>query len=171
MRRTSFEDVSCSVAQCLEVVGDWWSLLLIRDALLGVSRFDQFEARLGIARNVLTQRLDYLVEQGVFERRPYQDHPVRHDYRLTRKGRDLWPVVTAMRQWGDRWSAPDGPPLDLIHDPCGAVTTAVPVCSACGEVLHLRDVHAAVGPGARDPSLVTPTSAYRGPGEDHGSDR
>ncbi|HTL84058.1 MAG TPA: helix-turn-helix domain-containing protein [Acidimicrobiia bacterium] len=150
MQRVSFEDVNCSVAQTLEVVGEWWSLLIVRDALLGVSRFDDFQARLGISRNVLNQRLNHLVEHGILDRVPYQEHPPRSEYRLTEKGRDLWPVVTAMRQWGDRWAAPDGPPLKLRHKKCGKLVKAVPVCSHCGEELELRDVSATPGPGALD---------------------
>ena len=113
MQRRSFEDMNCSVAQCLEVVGEWWSLLIVRDAFLGVRRFDDFQARLGISRNILNQRLLHLVDYGVLERMPYQDNPPRSEYRLTDKGRDLWQVVTAMRQWGDKWAAPNGPPLRI----------------------------------------------------------
>jgi DNA-binding HxlR family transcriptional regulator len=111
MQRTSFEDVNCSVAQCLEVVGEWWTLLIIRDAFLGVRRFDDFQARLGISRNILNRRLSHLVDHGVLERLPYQVNPPRSEYRLTDKGRDLWHVIAAMRQWGDRWAAPDGAAL------------------------------------------------------------
>ena len=119
VQRTSFEDMNCSVAQCLEVVGEWWSLLIVRDAFFGVRRFDDFQARLGISRNILNQRLTKLVDDGVLERVPYQDNPPRANYRLTEKGRDLWHVLTAMRQWGDRWAAPDGPPLKMRHATCG----------------------------------------------------
>src|SRR5947199_10445273 len=98
MHLTSFENMNCSVAQCLEVVGEWWSLLIVRDAFLGVRRFDDFQARLGISRNILNQRLNHLVDTGVLERVPYQAHPPRSEYRLTEKGRDLWHVITAMRQ-------------------------------------------------------------------------
>src|SRR5690606_11883500 len=97
----------CSVAQTLEVVGEWWSLLIVRDALLGVSRFDEFQERLGISRNVLNDRLGRLVAEGVLEKVPYQDNPPRSDYRLTDKGRALWTVVEAMREWGDRWAPPE----------------------------------------------------------------
>lgn len=150
MRRTSFEQMDCSVAQCLEVVGEWWSLLIVRDALLGVRRFDDFQARLGISRNVLNQRLNRLVEHGVFRRVPYQEHPPRHEYRLTDKGRDLWGVITAMRQWGDTWAAPDGPPVEVIHLGCGHISQAVPTCSHCGETLNARSVRAAVSPAITD---------------------
>src|SRR6202048_2057709 len=149
MQRTSFEDMTCSVAQCLDVVGEWWSLLIVRDAFLGVTRFDDFQARLGISRNILTQRLNRLVDNGVMKRVPYQDHPPRSEYRLTDKGRDLWHVVTAMRQWGDRWAAPDGPPVEMIHKGCGHVADAVAVCSVCGEQLDARAVRVVAGPGVR----------------------
>ncbi len=159
MQRTSFEDMNCSVAQCLEVVGEWWSLLIVRDAFLGVSRFDDFQARLGISRNVLDQRLTRLVDQGVFERVAYQEHPPRYDYRLTKKGRDLWTVLTMMRQWGDKWAAPDGPPTDLVHKNCGKRTKVVPTCSECGKPLKSSTVRTVVGPGARDPLTILPARA------------
>ena len=133
MDRKSFTGMDCSVAQCLEVVGEWWSMLIVRDAFLGVTRFDDFQRRLGISRNILNDRLNTLVDAGVLTRVPYSEHPPRHDYRLTDKGRDLWPVLTAMRQWGDRYAAPAGPPLRVTHKACGAVTEAVLVCSSCGE--------------------------------------
>ena len=110
MQRTSFETMNCSVAQCLEVIGEWWSMLIVRDAFLGVRRFDDFQSRLGISRNILTTRLTSLVEAGVLQKVPYQERPLRHEYRLTEQGHDLWPVLTAMREWGDRWAAPDGAP-------------------------------------------------------------
>jgi DNA-binding HxlR family transcriptional regulator len=128
MQRSSFREMNCSIGQSLEVIGEWWSLLIIRDAFLGVTRFDDFSERLGIARNVLNQRLSHLVDEGVFERVAYNDHPPRYDYVLTEQGRDLWPVVVALRQWGDRWRAPDGPPLQLVHRECGHIRT-VPVCA------------------------------------------
>jgi DNA-binding HxlR family transcriptional regulator len=148
MRRTSFEDVNCSVAQALEVVGEWWSLLIIRDAFLGVTRFDDLRDRLGISRNVLADRLDHLLAHGVLERVPYQEHPVRYDYRLTEKGIDLWAALTALRQWGDKWAAPNGPPIELVHKGCGQHVEVVPTCSNCGERLEARAVRAVAGPGA-----------------------
>ncbi|MFI1236092.1 winged helix-turn-helix transcriptional regulator [Nocardia salmonicida] len=152
MRRTSFEDMNCSMAQCLEVVGEWWTLLIVRDALFGVTRFDDFRERLGIARNVLTQRLEGLVEHEIMIREPYQDNPVRYDYRLTAKGRSLWQVVTAMRQWGDEWAAPNGAPVEALHRGCGHVATIEPMCSHCGERVHGRDLKPVDGPGAGDRS-------------------
>jgi DNA-binding HxlR family transcriptional regulator len=155
VERKSFADMHCSVAQCLEVVGEWWSMLVIRDAFLGVSRFDQFQERLGISRNVLNQRLAHLVEAGVLVKVPYMDHPPRYDYRLTEKGRDLWPVLTAMRQWGDKHSAPDGPPLELIHKACGHQLDAVMTCGACGERVGPRDARVVAGPGSVEPLVST----------------
>jgi DNA-binding HxlR family transcriptional regulator len=150
MRRTTISDLNCSIAQTLEVVGDWWSLLIVRDCLFGVRRFEQLQTRLQISRNVLTQRLEWLVEHGVLERRPYQDRPVRHEYVLTEKGRDLWPVLEAMRGWGDRWYAPDGPPVEGVHDACGEAMHAVPTCDVCGQRLERTGMHVRPGPGATD---------------------
>lgn len=133
MQRASFKDMHCSVAQCLEVVGEWWTPLIIRDAFFGVTRFDGFQARLGVSRNVLTQRLNRLVDAGIFERRAYSERPPRYEYVLTEQGRDLWPVINAMRQWGDRWRSPDGPPLRLLHTPCGHVANSIDVCAECGQ--------------------------------------
>ena len=94
--------------------------------------------------------LAYLVEQGVLEKVPYSEHPLRHDYRLTSKGRDLWPVLTAMRQWRDKYAAPDGPPLEIMHKGCGKISHAVMTCSSCGERLGPKDVRAVKGPGDLD---------------------
>ena len=162
MERKSFAPMDCSVAQCLEVVGEWWSLLVVRDAFLGVTRFDAFQRRLGVSRNVLAARLDRLVEAGVLERMPYSVHPPRSEYRLTEKGRDLWPVIQAMRQWGDAHAAPHGPPLELVHTACGTSSDLELTCSACGERVGPRDVRAIPGPGrTRGPATsdrgATPT--------------
>ena len=148
MQRTSFETMNCSVAQCLEVIGEWWSMLIVRDAFLGVRRFDDFQTRLGISRNILNVRLTSLVDAGVLEQVPYQERPPRHEYRLTDKGRDLWPVLTAMREWGDQWAAPDGAPLEVVHDACGEVMHPTYACSACGEPVDRRSARVRPGPGA-----------------------
>lgn len=148
VERNSFAGMHCSVAQCLEVVGEWWSMLILRDAFLGVTRFDELQQRLGISRNILNQRLGRLVGAGVPEKVPYREHPPRFDYRLTDKGRDLWPVIVAMRQWGDRYAAPGGPPVQMVHTACGRLVDAVMVCSACGARIEAQDVRAVPGPGA-----------------------
>jgi DNA-binding HxlR family transcriptional regulator len=151
MRRASFADMHCSIARSLEVIGEWWTLLILRDCFLGVSRFEDFVDRLGIARNVLTARLDTLVDAGVLRRRPYDEARGRHDYLLTEKGRGLWPVMTALRQWGDEWILGEGnEPVLLEHRGHGHRTTAQMTCDACGEVLDARSVRAVPGPGATD---------------------
>ncbi|TMM13338.1 MAG: helix-turn-helix transcriptional regulator [Actinobacteria bacterium] len=161
MERKSFADMHCSVAQCLEVVGEWWSLLIVRDAFLGCTRFDQFQERLGISRNILHQRLARLVEAGILEKVAYSEHPPRYDYRLTAKGRDLWPVLTTMRQWGDKHAAPNGPPLQVVHKDCGHVSEALLTCSVCGEQIGVRDVRAVSGPGDVDALMDSRSQAGR----------
>jgi DNA-binding HxlR family transcriptional regulator len=141
MTPTDFSAMDCSVARTLDVIGDKWSLLILRDAFYGVRRFDDFREDLGIARNVLTDRLQKLVATGVFERRPYEERPPRYEYRLTQKGRALLPVLLAMIAWGDRWANDaDIPPVTLTHTTCGCVTHAVVACDQCGGELTLHDV-------------------------------
>jgi DNA-binding HxlR family transcriptional regulator len=149
MRKTSFVDMNCSVAQALEIIGEWWTLLIVRDAFLGIRRFDDFVERLGISRNVLANRLDTLVDAGVLERRPYDEARSRYDYVLTDKGRALWPVLVSLRQWGDEWIlGPGNEPLLLEHRDHGHTTTAQLTCDVCGERLDARSVRAVDGPGA-----------------------
>jgi DNA-binding HxlR family transcriptional regulator len=140
--------MNCSIARTLDIVGEWWSLLIIRDAFMGASKFDDFHARLGISRNLLTQRLNHLVDNEILQRVPYQGHPPRFGYLLTEKGRDLFHVITALRQWGDRWAAPDGPPLKVRHRSCGHVGKTVSVCSHCGERVDVGEVSLLPGPGS-----------------------
>jgi DNA-binding HxlR family transcriptional regulator len=153
VERKSFADMHCSVAQCLEVIGEWWSVLIVRDAFLGVSRFGDFQQRLGISRNILNQRLKRLVDAGILQKIPYSDHPPRHDYHLTAKGRDLWPVLTAIRQWGDKYEAPQGPPVQVIHKACGEIAQALWTCSVCGDPMGPQDVRIVSGPGLVEPLL------------------
>lgn len=159
MRRTSFAEMQCSVAQALEQIGEWWTLLIIRDALLGVRRFEHFQRRLGIARNILSSRLDSLVANGIMERRTYSDRADRFEYVLTPKGKALWEVMTAIRQWGDDWALePDQHPIVLVHDDCGHVCRSVPRCSECGEDLALGHIHVEPAPAA-PPQFVPPRGA------------
>ncbi len=146
----SYDSQVCSVAGALEIVGERWSLLVLRDAFLGVRRFDDFQRSLGVARNVLQSRLERLVEEGILERRLYQERPKRYEYRLTDKGRDLYPVLVALLQWGDRYLADaEGPSLILEHRDCGA-GVGVQLVDADGHVLQsLRDVRRRPGPAAR----------------------
>jgi DNA-binding HxlR family transcriptional regulator len=158
VERKSFRDMDCSVAQCLEVVGEWWTLLIVRDLFLGIRRFEDMQHRLGISRNILTDRLTGLVDAGIVSRRPYQDRPVRYEYRLTESGRELWGIVTALRQWGDRHAAPEGPRLLLRHKGCGAVAEPELRCSACGERVEARDYQVLPGPGDPTGHLIAATA-------------
>ena len=158
MERKSFAGMDCSVAQCLEVVGEWWSMLIVRDAFLGVTRFEEFQRRLGISRNILQQRLSRLVDGGVLVRVPYSEHPPRFDYRLTDKGRDLWPVLTTMRQWGDRYAAPSGPPLEVVHTACGSPSGAVLVCGE--DALHRTPPGALLRPCGRGRASYRPPALH-----------
>jgi DNA-binding HxlR family transcriptional regulator len=145
----TYDDQNCSIARALEHIGERWTLLILRDAFLGVRRFDDFERSLGISRGVLADRLERLVSEGILERRLYQERPARYEYRLTEKGRDLWPVTIALVKWGDRYYAEQGPPRLILHRNCGGEITERLVCSKCGAELTARDVEARPGPGAR----------------------
>jgi DNA-binding HxlR family transcriptional regulator len=148
MQRTSFDRMSCSVARTLDVLGEWWTPLIVRDLSLGISRFDAIQRNLGISRKVLAQRLERLFEHGVVERAAYQDNPVRYDYRLTEKGADLATVILAMTAWGDRWVFGEARrPLLFRHDACGHETSPVLTCSSCGEAMQAGDLTPLAGPG------------------------
>ena len=149
MPGNDYKAQACSIAGALEVVGERWSLLIVRDVFLGLRRFDQMQANLGIARNVLQARLTRLTDQGVLERRLYKERPPRYEYRLTEKGLDLWPTVVALMQWGDRHAVPAGGPAVLLeHRGCGGAVDEHRVCGACGARLSVRDARAIPGPGA-----------------------
>jgi DNA-binding HxlR family transcriptional regulator len=149
--RNDYDNQICSIARGLEVVGERWTLLILRDVFLGIRRFDALQADLGIARNILQARLERLVEHGVLERRPYQERPLRHEYRLTEKGIDLWPVVHALQQWGDRHApAPGGPPVVIRHRDCGGELDAHRICRRCGQPVEARGATAEPGPGATE---------------------
>ncbi|MBI0328782.1 winged helix-turn-helix transcriptional regulator [Burkholderia plantarii] len=140
----------CSIARTLAVLGDRWTMLILRNAFYGVRRFDAFQTQLGLTRHVLADRLARLVEEGVFVRRQYQERPPRHEYRLSDKGRDLYPVLLALTAWGDRWKDEGaGPPVLLRHRQCGELLRPVMVCSECGEPLDPRDIELLPGPGTQ----------------------
>ena len=140
--------MNCSVARTLDIVGEWWTLLVVRNIMLGQRRFEAIQSDLGIARNILSDRLNTLVAAGVVQRVKYQDHPERFEYHLTDKGRDLFPVIAALMTWGDRWVAPDGAPLEMRHT-CEGRGHPLMVCSECGEPMDLRHVRVKAGPGLR----------------------
>jgi DNA-binding HxlR family transcriptional regulator len=149
MLRNDYENQSCSIAGALEVVGERWSLLIVRNILLGLRRFDELQAQLGIARNVLQTRLTRLQDEGVIERVPYQERPPRYEYMLTDKGLDLWPIIVALMQWGDRYTPPENGPAVLIeHRGCGGAVDAHRICERCGTRLRARDAVGRPGPGA-----------------------
>jgi DNA-binding HxlR family transcriptional regulator len=145
----TYEGQNCSIARSLEVIGERWTPLILRDASRGTRRFEDFQRNLGIARNILSARLTRLCEEGLMERRRYQDRPPRDEYVLTAKGRDLEPVLLSLLRWGDRYAAPDGPPVILAHGPDGHDLEPVLVCATCGERLTPGSVATHPGPGAR----------------------
>jgi DNA-binding HxlR family transcriptional regulator len=149
----SYDTQTCSMAGALGIVGERWTLLVLRDVFLGVRRFDDIQSSLGVARNVLQARLERLVEEGLLERRLYQEHPPRHEYRLTEKGMDLWPVLVALLKWGDRHVYPDGAPVLLEHRDCGGEVDDRRICTRCGKPLGAREVKARPGPGASENSF------------------
>ncbi len=151
---------NCSIARTLEIVGERWTLLVLRECFLGTRRFDDFQKELGIARNVLQARLERLVEQGVLERRRYQERPPRYEYRLTEAGRDLLPVLIALMGWGDRHRAPGGPPILILHEGCGGSVNAALTCEQCGATgLRGSQVVVVAGPGAAPGQRVSATTA------------
>lgn len=151
MQRKSFSDMKCSIARALDEVGEWWSLLIVRECTHGTVRFDEFQRELGIARNILTARLQRLIELGVIERFPLADRANTDGYRLTSKGEDLYPVVVALKQWGDRWLVPDGIPLmTFVEDSTGEEIEPLTVRTKQGDPLSFRDVRFIPGPAASE---------------------
>jgi DNA-binding HxlR family transcriptional regulator len=148
MQRTNFGGMACSIARTLDVVGEPWSPLILRDVWVGLNRFDQLQADLGISRKVLTERLNHLVEHGVLERRPYDRRP-RYEYVLTEKGAELVDLLIVMVGWGDKWLAGEaGPPVLHRHRACGEISRAELRCTHCGGPMHAGDVDPLPGPGA-----------------------
>jgi DNA-binding HxlR family transcriptional regulator len=159
--RSDYDDQNCSIARSLELVGERWTLLIVREAFLGTRRFDDFQRRLGIARNVLQARLERLTDAEIMRRVAYRERPRRYEYRLTSKGVDLWPVIVALLKWGDRHVAPDGPPVVLQHKGCGGEVDDRRRCMRCGVDLEAWDVIGVGGPGATADSSL-PESAAAG---------
>jgi len=142
--------MACSLARTLDIAGEWWTPLIVRDVWFGARRFDQIQSDLGLSRKVLAERLRTLVAEGILERQPYQQRPVRHKYVLTERGRELMQAFFGLMAWGDRWTAEDvGPPMLLRHERCGEIAHAEVMCSSCGEPLRSEETRIARGPGAR----------------------
>jgi DNA-binding HxlR family transcriptional regulator len=149
MQLTSLAEWNCSVAKTLDVVGEWWTLLILRDAFDGKRRFDDFHVSLGMARSVLTARLKKLTDEGVLERSPYSEHPPRYEYRLTEKGDALFPVIAALIRWGDEWApGAAGPPVVFVHESCGRITEPALICPHCGGEVGAANTRSQPGPGA-----------------------
>ncbi len=144
----TYDTQVCSIARTLEIVGERWSLLIVRDALFaGTTRYGEFQRRLDIATNVLRDRLDGFLEAGVMERQRSSEQPDAFEYLLTAKGRDLGPALIALTEWGDRWAAPEGPPIVYRHSACGSPIHEAVVCDSCGRVGDAAEVQARLGPG------------------------
>jgi DNA-binding HxlR family transcriptional regulator len=148
MKHKNLGKMQCPVARSLERVGEWWSMLIIRDALHGLTRFDQFEESLGIAPNMLTRRLGALVKGGVLEKRRYSERPPRYEYVLTERGRDFRPVIVAMQTWGNKHFAPEGASVLLVHAKTGAIADPVLVDRKTGRPLTVPEYVVAPGPAA-----------------------
>jgi DNA-binding HxlR family transcriptional regulator len=139
MLPNTYEEQNCAIARSLEIIGERWTLLIVRDAMLGIRRFDDFQTRLGVSRAVLSNRLSQLVEHGVLQRVLYQEHPERHEYRLTEHGQALWPALAALAEWGGA-SLPGTPPRWFRHRSCRSFVHSQVVCPDCGQTLQPTDV-------------------------------
>ncbi len=150
MRHAALAEQQCSIARTVAILGERWTMVILRQAFLGARRFEDYQSGLGIARNMLAERLRTLVDHGILERRGYQEHPPRYEYRLTRKGLDLYPLLVSLMQWGDRYGEhAAGPPVELVHKPCGHLADPRFTCSHCGGEIDAREMRAQPGPGAQ----------------------
>ena len=149
MRHADLLDENCAIARSAGILGERWVWVILRQAFNGARRFEEFQRGIGLARNVLTERLNWLVQHGILERRRYAEHAARdlNEYRLTAKGRALFPVYVALMQWGNEWTGLPAPPVDLLHKPCGHRVRGRVVCSHCGEDIDARDTEPVVGRG------------------------
>ena len=151
MQRTDFSEMTCSIARSLAVAGEPWSPLILRNAWVGINRFDDLQGDLGVSRKVLAERLKHLVDEGMLERRPYAERPARYEYVLTPKGFEFIDVLMVMAQWGDRWTAGEaGPPVLRRHRACGEFAQIELRCGGCGEIVTSSGVDVEPGPGMRE---------------------
>jgi len=149
MSKQALADISCSIARAVDVIGQRWTPLIVRDLFAGMTKFEDIRRDLGIASNILAARLAELERNGVVDRRQYQSAPARHEYVLTDKGRDLYPVIATLLAFGDKWLSLDGAPALITHTDCGHVTTATTVCAECGGELNAANAIHSPGPGAK----------------------
>jgi DNA-binding HxlR family transcriptional regulator len=147
MKRSNFSEMSCSIARTLDLIGEWWTPLIIRDLLIGNRRFDGLRKNLGISKKILADRLQSLLASGIIVKRLYEQSPPRHEYVLTEKGEELGPILLAMLSWGDKWLSGGKPPLKVMHRDCGHTLKTRVVCTACGEPVSFSNITAEPGPG------------------------
>lgn len=148
MKWQELNTLPCSLARTLSVVGDRWTLLILRNAFMRTRRFDDFYSQLGITKHVLSDRLKKLVNEGVLEKKAYQEKPMRYEYRLTEKGLDLYPIIMSMVAWGDKWmDEGKGAPMLYLHKSCNHQTSPKLACSHCGDDINPRDMMPMPGPG------------------------
>jgi DNA-binding HxlR family transcriptional regulator len=154
MLKRDYPTQYCSMASTLEIIGERWTILIVRDVFLGVRRFDDLQRKLGVARNILQTRLERLVDNGILVKRPYQERPVRYEYRLTTKGADLWPILVSLLKWGDRYAIEGEPPMILQHRACGGELDDRRRGVACGVDVSVTE------------AVAIRTGATRNPAED-----
>jgi len=150
MKHNKLDDLNCSIANALDLIGEWWTILILREAFFGTRRFADFQQHLGIARNILTARLRKLCDSGVLQRVPVKEGAKRHEYRLTAMGRDLYPTLIALTQWGDRWLHKDGAPVKFVEHTTGEEIAEVAILTKKGHKLDARDMVLIPGPGATE---------------------
>ncbi len=148
MLKRDYPTQYCPVASTLEIIGERWTILILRDVFMGIRRFEDLQRDLGVARNVLQTRLELLVDNGILHKRPYQERPVRQEYRLTEKGADLWPVLVSLLKWGDKYALEGERPIILQHRACGGELDDRRRCEACGADVAVSDA-VAIRTGAR----------------------
>jgi DNA-binding HxlR family transcriptional regulator len=156
MLKRDYPTQYCSMASTLEIIGERWTILIVRDIFLGIRRFDDLQRNLGVARNILQSRLERLVEYGIVRKRPYQERPVRYEYRLTTKGADLWPVLVSLLHWGDRYAIEGERPIVIEHRGCGGELDDRRRCTICGADVSVTEA-VAVRTGARRPVVESDT--------------
>lgn len=147
MKRSDFSNMACSTARTLDLIGEWWTPLIIRDLLLGNRRFEGLRKNLGISKKILTDRLQSLLASGIIVKRLYEQSPPRYEYVLTEMGEELGPILLAMVSWGDKWLSGGKPPLKITHNDCGQTLKVQVVCAACGKPVNFNDNTAKPGPG------------------------
>jgi DNA-binding HxlR family transcriptional regulator len=153
MKHNKLDDLNCSIANALDLIGEWWTILILREAFFGTRRFEDFQQHLGIARNILTARLKKLCDGGILDRVPIKEGAKRHEYRLTPKGRDLYPMLIALTQWGDRWLHETGAPVKFVEQATGEEIAEVAILSRDGRTLDARELVLMPGPGANEETL------------------